>query len=180
MNDLEKMKKEIEQKKKALNAIYGKESVENDFVTLKESLWYIYDVLNSKIENAKYRYEVTKDPELKGEIDAYYDIITLLETKYNFLSMNDDRRFKVVICPYCNSNNVELLHKTTKVNNWEEQKPEKISAQFKCSNCGNHFGVVLLDNTNNIDSDNIDHTEKIPYIEDTAFSFTTKENKDGQ
>ena len=195
MNDLEKMKKEVEQKKKALNAIYGKESMENDFATVKESLWHIYDVLNSKIENAKYRYEVTKDPELKGEIDAYNDILVLLETKFTFLtrtnnvqSSYDDsvkipdgisrRLTKITICPYCKSRYIKALYKITKVNNWDEQKTEKVIIRYKCLNCGNEFSDVVLDNTNNIDSNNIDHTEKIPYSEDTSFSFTTKENKD--
>ena len=170
MNDLEKMKKEVEIKKKALNSIYGKESVENNAITFNESIQYIYGLIKEKMKNAEYRYDFTKDPELKGEIDAYNDILVLLETKFTFLtrtnnvqSSYDDsvkipdgiarRLTKITVCPYC-------------------------EIKYKCLNCGKEFSDVVLDNTNNIDSDNIDHTEKIPYSEDTSFSFTTKENKD--
>jgi len=197
MNDLEKMQKEIEIKKKALNSIYGKDSIENNLVTFTESIWYIYELIKEKMKNADYRYTFTKDPELKGEIDAYNDILVLLETKFTFLtrtnnvqSSYDDsvkipdgiarRLTKILVCPHCNSNNVNTLYKITKVNNWDEQKTEKVIIKYKCLNCGNEFSDVVLDNTNNIDSDNIDHTKKIPYSEDTAFSFTTKENKDEQ
>ena len=197
MNDLEKMKKEVEQKKKALNAIYGKESVENNAITFNESIQYIYGLIKEKMKNAEYRYDFTKDPELKGEIDAYNDILVLLETKFTFLtrtnnvqSSYDDsvkipdgiarRLTKITVCPYCESSYINALYKITKVNNWDEQKTEKVFIKYKCLNCGKEFSDVVLDNTNNIESDNIDHTEKIPYSEDTSFSFTTKEDKDGQ
>ncbi len=192
MNDLEKMKKEVEQKKKALNAIYGKESIENNIVTFNESIRYIYNLIKEKMKNAEYRYGVTKDPELKGERDAYYDIIVLLETKFTFLTSinNEDsvkipsgfarRLTKITVCPCCESSNINALYKTTQVNNWDEQKPEKVIVKYRCLNCGNEFSDVVLDNTNNIES-NIDLTKnKIPYSDGTDFCFNTKENKDGQ
>lgn len=190
MNDLEKMKKEVEQKKKALNAIYGKESIENNFAAFNESIRYIYNILNSKIENARYRYAFTKDPELKGEIDAYHDVITLLETKYTFLAStnNEDskkipsgfiRRLTVKVCPVCNSKtgtptNIKLVNKISKVNNWDEQKVEKVSLVYECLNCGIRF-IVLSNDSNNIKS-----TTKIPYSDGTNFCFNTKDDKDEQ
>lgn len=196
MNDLEKMKKEVEQKKKALNAIYGKESVEDNFANVKLSLLYIYTIIKEKMKNAEYRYDFTKDPELKGERDAYNDILVLLETKFTFLTRtnnvqsnyDDSVKFsddfvigkvnncdgKKIVCPYCNSSNAKLINKITRVNNWDAKEVENASAAYKCLNCGNRFGVLF--NGQN----EIDHAEKIPYSDDTDFCFTTKENKDGQ
>lgn len=189
MNDLEKMQKEVEIKKKALNSIYGKDSIENNPVTFTESIWYIYELIKEKMKNADYRYTFTKDPELKGEIDAYNDILVLLETKFTFLtrtnnvqSSYDDsvkipdgiarRLTKILVCPECESNNVELISKVTRVNNWDEQKVEKASAAYKCLNCGNRFGVLFNG------SNEVEHITKIPYSDGTDFCFTTKENKD--
>lgn len=197
MNDLEKMKKEVEQKKKALNTIYDKESVEDNFANVKLSLLYTYTIIKEKMKNAEYRYDFTKDPELKGERDAYNDILVLLETKFTFLtrtnnvqSNNEDsiklpddgivRRLrrvnnlnaKKIVCPYCYSSNAELINKITRVNNWDAKKVENVSAKYKCLDCGNQFGVLF----NGLNE--IQHIAKIPYSDGTDFCFTTKENKD--